>query len=87
MVTVIVPSPFRRYSDGHDRVYVEGTNLRQVFDNVGKQYPDLRAQIIADDDLRPGLAIAIDDLFTEEGLLEKVPDGGTIHIIPAFGGG
>jgi molybdopterin converting factor small subunit len=89
MVTVMIPAPLRRFSDGHDRVEVEGGNLRQVFDNVAKVYPDLKEQVInADGDgLRPGLALAINDLYTDEGLLEKVPEGGTVHILPAMGGG
>jgi molybdopterin synthase sulfur carrier subunit len=87
VVTVMIPAPLRRYSDGHDRIEVEGANLRQVFDNVGKVYPKLRANVLDDDALRPGLALAINDLYTDEGLLEKVPDGGTVHILPAMGGG
>jgi molybdopterin synthase sulfur carrier subunit len=87
MVTVMIPAPLRRYSDGKDRVEVEGANLRQVFDSLGKVYPDLKAQVLDGDDLRPGLALAINDLYTDSGLLEKVPDGGTVHILPAMGGG
>jgi len=87
MVTVMIPSPLRRFSEGADRVEVEGSNLRQVFDNLGRLYPQLRDRLIEDDDLRPGLAVAINDEFTEEGLLGKVPEGGTVHILPAMGGG
>jgi len=87
MVTVMIPSPLRRFSDGQDRLEVEGSNLRQVFDSLGKRYPQLRDQILDEDDLSPGLAIAINDDFTEEGLLGKVPEGGVVHILPAMGGG
>jgi molybdopterin converting factor small subunit len=87
MVTVIIPTPFRKYSDGKDKVEVEGSNLRQVFDNLGKVYPELKAQVVADDDLRPGLALAIGDFYTDSGLLEEVPDGETVHILPALSGG
>jgi sulfur-carrier protein len=87
MVTVMIPAPLRRFSDGKDRVEVEGANLRQVFDSLGKVYPDLKAQVLDGDALRPGLALAINDLYTDEGLLEKVPEGGTVHILPAMGGG
>ncbi|HEY7268690.1 MAG TPA: hypothetical protein VH951_02570, partial [Dehalococcoidia bacterium] len=75
MVTVMIPAPLRRYSEGNDRIEVQGANLRQVFDSLGKVYPDLKAQVLDGDDLRPGLALAINDLYTDTGLLEKVPDG------------
>jgi molybdopterin converting factor small subunit len=87
MVTVVIPTPFRKFSDGRDRVEVEGATLRQVFDNLGKVYPELKQQVVSGDGLRPGLAVAINDLYTDEGLLEKVPDGCTIHILPALSGG
>ena len=87
MVTVMIPSPLRRYCDGQERIQVEGTNLRQVFNALGRLYPDLRDQLVEDDALRPGLAVAINDDFSEEGLLDKVPDGGVIHILPAMSGG
>lgn len=87
MVTVIVPAPFRKFSDGRDRVEVEGATLRQVFENLGRVYPELKEQVVADDAVRPGLAIAIDDLYTDNGLTERVPEGGTVHILPAMSGG
>ncbi|HXH22190.1 MAG TPA: MoaD/ThiS family protein [Dehalococcoidia bacterium] len=87
MVTVVIPSPLRRFSGGVERVEVEGASLRQVFENLGRHYPELRDRIVYDDDLRPGIAVSIDDEITEDGLLARVRDGSVVHIMPAMGGG
>jgi molybdopterin converting factor small subunit len=87
VVTVVIPSPLRRYSAGEERVDVEGSSLRQVFDNLGRLYPELRDRLVDGDELRPGIAVAIDDEMTEDGLVAGVPDGSTVHIMPAMGGG
>jgi molybdopterin converting factor small subunit len=87
VVTVVIPSPLRRFSGGEERVDVEGSSLRQVFDNLGRLYPELRDRLVEGDDLRPGIAVAIDDEMTEDGLVASVGDGSTVHIMPAMGGG
>jgi molybdopterin synthase sulfur carrier subunit len=87
VVTVVIPTPLRRFSGDEERVDVEGSSLRQVFDNLGRLYPELRDRLVDGDDLRPGIAVAIDDEMTEDGLVASVADGATVHIMPAMGGG
>jgi sulfur-carrier protein len=88
VVTVHIPSPFRNYSDGRDKIEVEGKTLRQVIESLNRECPGIKERLIGEDEaLRPGLAIAIDDYYTDQGLLQPIPDGASVHILPALGGG
>jgi len=77
----------RSFCDGRDRVEVDGKNLRQVFDALDTVCPGIKSRLLSEDDIHPGIAVAVNDLFTSSGLLEEVPEGGTVHILPAMGGG
>ena len=87
MVTVFIPGPMRSFSDGRDRVEVEGRNLRQVIEHLDEACPGIKSQLLEDGDIRPGLAIAVNDVLTTQGLIEQVPEDGTVLILPAVGGG
>ena len=87
MVTVFIPGPMRSFSEGRDRVEVEGSNLRQVIDELEAACPGIKAQLVQDGDIRPGLAIAVNDELATSGLIEHVPEDGRVLILPAVGGG
>ena len=90
MVTVFIPQALRSYSQGKDRVDVPGGgSLRQVFEKLDVECPGLKSQLMAEDedDVRPGLAIFINDEMAAQGLVQRVPDDGSILILPAIGGG
>jgi molybdopterin synthase sulfur carrier subunit len=84
---VHIPPTLRRFTDGAEQVEVEGRTLRQVIDALDRRFPGLREQLVKDDMIRSGLAFAIDDDMAESGLVATVPDGATILILPAIGGG
>ena len=87
MVTVFIPGPLRSYTEGRDQVEVEGQNLRQIIDGLEKEWPGIKAQLLQDGDIRPGLAFAVNDELATSGLIERVPEDGRILILPAVGGG
>jgi molybdopterin synthase sulfur carrier subunit len=87
MVTVFIPAPMRSFSGGRDRVEVEGHNLRQVIDHLDAVCPGIKEQLVQEDDIRPGLAFAVNDELATDGLIERVPEGGRVLILPAVGGG
>ena len=87
MPTVVIPVSLRSFSAGRDRVSVAGRTLRQVFDQLDSECPGIKSQLIADDDIRPGLAIAVDNELTSEGLVQVIEDEAEVQILPAIGGG
>ena len=87
-VTVHIPAHWRDRSGGRATVEVEGRNLREVFNNLDVACPGMKALITEENgDIRSELAVAINSEVTEGGMLEPVPDGGEIFLIPAIGGG
>jgi molybdopterin converting factor small subunit len=87
MPTVIIPTTLRPFSAGRDRVVVSGRTLRQVFEQLEAECPGIKSQLLEDGDIRPGLAIVIDNEITSEGLIAQVEDDTEVHILPAIGGG
>jgi molybdopterin converting factor small subunit len=87
MVTVHIPIVLRRYTNGQDKVEAAGRTLRQVVEDLERQWPGLKAELVEDGDIRPGLAIAVNDDLTTEGLPQQVPEGAEILILSAIGGG
>ena len=87
MATVYIPNVFQPMSDGLTQVEVPGRTLRQVFANLEAAYPALKDQIVQDGDIRPGLAIAVDNEIASEGLVQTVEADAEVRILPAVGGG
>jgi hypothetical protein len=85
--TVHIPNVFLPMSDGRAQVEVQGRTLRQVFANLEAAYPALKDQIVQDGDIRPGLAIAVDDEIASEGLVQVIEPNADVRILPAVGGG
>lgn len=87
-VTVHIPAHWRDRSGGRATVEVQGRNLREVFTNLDAECPGMKALITEENgDVRGELAVAINSEVTEGGILEPVPDGAEVFLIPAIGGG
>ncbi len=87
MATVFIPSLMRKLTNDQDRVEVEGATLRQVVDNLDKDYPGIKELIVENGQVRPGLQLGVDGVLSATGLMGKVPEGSEVHILPAIGGG
>ncbi len=87
MATVHIPNVLRALTGGVDRVDVAGGTLRQVIAALEARYPGVEAQVVVDGRLRPELAVSIDGVLAERGLVEPVPEGAEIYLIAAIGGG
>ena len=87
MALVFIPSLMRSMTDQKDRVPIDGKTLRQVVDNLERQYPGMKELIVENDRVRPGLALAIDGVIATTGLMAAVPDEAEVQILPALGGG
>ncbi len=86
-VTVNIPAHWRDHSGGRATVEVTGKNLREVFNNLEVECPGLKALITENGEVRGEIAVAINSEVTEGGMLEVVPEGAEVFLIPAIGGG
>lgn len=87
MATVFIPTQLRRLTGGQDRLAVEGATVADLVDAIERRFPGFRARIAADDDLAPGLSVAVDGETAARGLQEPVAPESEVHFIPALGGG
>ncbi len=87
MVTVFIPPLLRDAAEGLQEVEVAATTVRQVVAALDQRFPGIRDRLCAGDELRPGLAVAINGTVSSTGLLQQVPDGSEVHFLPAIGGG
>lgn len=86
MVVVHIPTQWRA-DVGAERLEVVGATLRQVVAALDERSPGMADRIMTDGQLRPELAISINGAIAERGLVEPVPDGAELYLIPAIGGG
>ncbi len=89
-VTLRIPSPLRRLTDGNETVDVEGDTLAAVIDAAESRYPGFKARLCDESgNLRGFVHIYVntEDARHLDGLGTAVKDGDEISIVPAVAGG
>lgn len=89
-LTVSIPTPLRRYTDGAGVIEVSGTSVASALDSLLEKYPVLKKQLYTDDGrLRSFVNVYLND--EDIRYLEKadtpVKSGDTISIVPSIAGG
>ena len=87
MPRVFIPPLLRSLAGGASEVDVEGSSVRQVIAALDERFPGIRERLCEGDQLRPGLAVAVDGRMSSIGLLQKVGPESEVHFLPAIGGG
>ena len=88
MVTVYIPTAFRKFSGDRDHVEVAGgSSLRQIIERLEGECPGIKDQLMFNGGVHPGLAIFVNDEQISQGLIEQIPEDATLRILPAMGGG
>jgi len=87
MATVIIPALLRKLTGGKDRTVATGATLKELIDDLERQFPGFRERVVEKGDLAGSIAVSIDGEIITGGLSESVPDESEIHFVPAIGGG
>ena len=87
MPQVFIPPSLRRHTGGVDSIQVSGTTVREIVASLEEQFPGIRNRLCEGEQLRPGLAVAIDSTISDLGLLQKVGETSEVHFVSAVGGG
>ena len=87
MARVFIPPLLRPLTGGASEIDVEGSSVRQVIAALDERYPGIGERLCEGDQLRPGLAVAVDGRMSSVGLLQKVQPESEVHFLPAIGGG
>ena len=89
-VTVRIPTPLRRVTNGQDKVLVTGSTLSNVISALEEQFPGIKDRICNDQGgLRNFVNVYIngEDVRFLEGLKSTTKDGDEVSIVPAVAGG
>ncbi|MFL7870096.1 MAG: MoaD/ThiS family protein [Anaerolineales bacterium] len=87
MPVVWIPALLLPLSEGRQKVNVPGKTIRQVIDNLEREYPGIRQRLLDSDRLRPNISVVVDGLISQEKLRHKLEDHSEIQFIPAISGG
>ena len=87
MAIVYIPASLRGLAAGADSIEVEGSNVRQLIDNIEKMHPGLRERLIENGRLRTNVSVAVDGEVSPLGLLEPVSPESEVHFVAAISGG
>ena len=89
-VTVRIPTPIRRVTNGEDKITVSGATLRQIIEAMEEEYHGIKARLCDDKgDLRSFVNIYIngEDVRFLSGIDSPLNPGDEVSIIPAVAGG
>lgn len=82
MPEVWIPTTMQSLTGGQHRVQIEGRTVRQVINNLDKEYPGVKEVLYdeEEDDLQAGVAVIVDGEASQIGLLERVQEIGRAHV-------
>ena len=89
-VTIRIPTPLRKFTDGKSEVDVEGGTVREIFDDVENRHGGLKDKIFDDaGEVRRFINVFVngEDVRHAEGLDTPVKDGDELSVVPAIAGG
>ena len=89
-VTVLIPTPLRKYTNDHTEVTADPGTISGVIASLDGQYPGIAARITDDGgEVRRFVNIYLNeqDVRFLSGKETPVKDGDTVSIVPAIAGG
>jgi sulfur-carrier protein len=88
--SVKIPTPLRKVTNGESLVTVEGANIREMIEELERQFPGMRERLCDDDGaLRRFVNVFVgdEDIRFLEGLETTLEEGAQVSIVPAVAGG
>lgn len=89
-VSVLIPTPLRRFTDGAAKVELEGGDVRQILDALDGQYPGIGERLRDDSgQIRRFVNVFVNgkNVRDADGIETAVAPGDEVGIIPAMAGG
>lgn len=90
MATVLIPVPLRKLTNGVDTVFVDGSTIKEVIENLEFGYPGIQDRLCNEHGaIRPFVNIYHnnEDIRFKAGLSTEIKDTDEISIVPAIAGG
>jgi len=77
----------RELTGGRLTVEAAGATIREVIEDLDRQWPGMRERLTDGGRLRPNLAVAVDGEVSPLGLREAVEPSSEVHFVAAIKGG
>lgn len=87
MPTVFLPALLRPLAGDRESIDVDGSNLRQVVDNLETKCPGVKERLLDQGRLKKTVSVAVDGEISPLGLLEEVRPDSEVHFVLALSGG
>jgi len=84
---VHIPAMLRELTGGRSTVQAAGATVREVVEDLERQWPGIRDRLVDADRLRPNLSVAVDGEVSPLGLREAVEPTSEVHFVAAIKGG
>ena len=89
-VTVLIPAPLRRFTDGAAKVSATGTTIAEMVDNLEAGYPGIKDKICEPDGrIRRFVNVFVNgaNIRSGDGPQTALKAGDEVGIVPAMAGG
>ena len=89
-ITILVPTPLRRFTDGQARVGVTGATVADALDDLNSRFPGISERLLDDDgQIRRFVNIFVNgqNIRDANGAQTSLKSGDEVGIIPAMAGG
>jgi molybdopterin synthase sulfur carrier subunit len=90
MATVLIPAPLRKLTNNVDTVFVDGSTILEVVENLDFGYPGIKDRICNEHGaIRTFVNVYLnnEDIRFKAGLSTEIKDTDEISIVPAIAGG
>jgi molybdopterin synthase sulfur carrier subunit len=90
VISVKIPTPLRKLTDGNSTVSVSGSNITNIISDLENKYPGIKDRICEENgEIRPFVNIFVngEDIRYLEGLNSKLSEDDEVSIVPAVAGG
>ncbi len=89
MALVLIPTPLRAQTDGHDKVEAAGATVGEVLAELGRRHPGIRERLFDGEEVRRFVNIYVnnEDVRFLDDLNTAVAEKDEVSIIPAVAGG
>ena len=82
-----IPTALRDLTSGQATLAIDGHTVEDLIDGLEHRFPGMRARLLAEGVLRPGLQVFIDGTHRRGGLREPVDPSSEIHFLQSISGG
>ena len=81
MIRVVLIGNLVQFAGGTAEFELEAGTVQHLFRALSERHPGIKPH------LEEGLAVAIDGQIYQDALLQPIPPGSEVHLLPAIGGG